>query len=346
MHLNVSKALVIHADCDSLIGMNFLKKTGFACNDFIFKILDLVSEGVAYDQLTSYFPEIDAEDFKEAIETLVELGALVLRDSSYCQEEREKLENWEWGIPSALFHYCDLNKEFVSPRQAHSLQVERIQEKEQPNLYTLNTNCDEVIPLNHHGSINAILKLMSERRTVRENNGGSISLEVLTDCIFAGLGITGEVVNDAGVILPLSMTPSGGARNPYEAYVYVKSVNGLEAGIYHYSAKEHSLGLIDQNLSFTGSELLTHQEWVDDMSCVVILCAHFERTMWKYRDNIAYQAVLIEAGHIGQNIMLAATSHQCTACPTAALAHDKIKSLLKIDEAMVSPVYALAIGKK
>ena len=30
--------------------------------------------------------------------------------------------------------------------------------------------------------------------------------------------------------------------------------------------------------------------------------------MWKYSDSNAYRVVLIEAGHIGQNIMLAATA--------------------------------------
>ena len=37
------------------------------------------------------------------------------------------------------------------------------------------------------------------------------------------------------------MTPSGGARNPYEAYVYVRNVEQLAPGMYHYSAAENSL---------------------------------------------------------------------------------------------------------
>jgi nitroreductase len=54
---------------------------------------------------------------------------------------------------------------------------------------------------------------------------------------------------------------------------------------------------------------------------------------------------LIEAGHIAQNIMLACTANELTACPTAALAHSKISELLGIKALTTTPLYALAIGK-
>ena len=37
--------------------------------------------------------------------------------------------------------------------------------------------------------------------------------------------------------------------------------------------------------------------------------------MWKYDDPNAYRVVLIEAGHIGQNIMLAATQQRAVGLP-------------------------------
>ncbi len=44
--------------------------------------------------------------------------------------------------------------------------------------------------------------------------------------------------------LPLAMTPSGGARNPFELYVYAARVDGLKPGFYHYGALAHDLGLV------------------------------------------------------------------------------------------------------
>jgi SagB-type dehydrogenase family enzyme len=142
------------------------------------------------------------------------------------------------------------------------------------------------------------------------------------------------------------MTPSGGARNPYEAYIYARNVDGLEPGFYHYSAIEHSLGRVRSNALPLPSELLGDQEWTDEMPCVVILTAFLDRTMWKYEDANAYRVVLIEAGHIGQNLMLAATQHGLSACPTAALNHAAINRCIGNENRFTrAPVYALTIGR-
>jgi nitroreductase len=56
--------------------------------------------------------------------------------------------------------------------------------------------------------------------------------------------------------------------------------------------------------------------------------------------------VLIEAGHIGQNIMLAATRHGLSACPSAALSHSRIKQCIGIRNRYTqAPIYALTIAK-
>ena len=157
------------------------------------------------------------------------------------------------------------------------------------------------------------------------------------------MGITGETTNCVGA-LPLGMTPSGGARNPYEAYVVALGVDGLEPGVYHYSAADHDLGRISANHLPKISELVGGQEWADAMPCLVLLCAKLDRTMWKYEDANAYRVVLIEAGHIGQNIMLAATNHGLSACPTAALSHSAIKRLLGLDRLTDAPIYALTLS--
>jgi nitroreductase len=58
----------------------------------------------------------------------------------------------------------------------------------------------------------------------------------------------------------------------------------------------------------------------------------------------AYRVVLIEAGHIGQNIMLAATAKGLTACPTAALSHSVIRDAIGLERMTDTPIYALTIG--
>jgi SagB-type dehydrogenase family enzyme len=140
------------------------------------------------------------------------------------------------------------------------------------------------------------------------------------------------------------MTPSGGARNPYEAYVIAQNVIGLDPGLYHYSALDHDLGHMPSPCLPSFSEILGGQDWADEMAALILLCADFERPMWKYNDANAYRVVLIEAGHIAQNIMLAATRNDLSACPTAALSHSAIKKLLGLASLTTAPIYALTLA--
>jgi nitroreductase len=66
--------------------------------------------------------------------------------------------------------------------------------------------------------------------------------------------------------------------------------------------------------------------------------------MWKYEDPNAYRVVMIEAGHIGQNIMLVATENGLTACPTAALDHARAKEKLGLKAITQAPIYALTLS--
>lgn len=90
--------------------------------------------------------------------------------------------------------------------------------------------------------------------------------------------------------------------------------------------------------------MLAGQDWVHTMPAIILLVAHFERTMWKYQDANSYRVILIEAGHIGQNIMLAATAHGLSACPTAALHHETICGALGISDCLHVPIYALTLS--
>jgi SagB-type dehydrogenase family enzyme len=245
-----------------------------------------------------------------------------------------------------LFHFSVQDKSYVSLTDMEDMQRAKLAEGPPPALYEKNEWANgKAVKLPSALAGNDLLGLMARRRTIRAAEAASISLTQLSDCLFAGLGITGATENCVGS-LPLSMTPSGGARNPYEAYVYVRSVDGLEPGFYHYSAYEHTLARLDGEELPKPSELLGGQDWTDDMPCLVILCAQFERTMWKYDDANAYRVVLIEAGHIGQNFMLAATRNGLSACPSAALNHAAIRRSIGGDGKFThAPIYALTLSK-
>lgn len=343
MLVRTSQALIMCPDNGDTVAYNFLKQTSFVCDEQILKVLHFLNDWRSPTHLLKILPEFSRDEVDESISQLVDVGAVVIKGSDLHKEEADKVERWEWGIPSAMLHYCEQNRQFVSRNEAEEIQIERSQRKNAPKLFNTNEAYDKVYeferPLGGHSAID----LMAKRRTRRDVRQVSIPSNIVADCLFAGLGITSATRNCVGD-LPLSMTPSGGARNPYEGYFYAANVDGLDPGFYHYSAVENSLGQISRGAINNPASLIGDQPWINDMSAIVFLCAHFDRTMWKYQDNNAYKVVLIEAGHIGQNIMLAATEFGLTACPSAALSHDQISAHLQLDNPLASPVYALMLG--
>ncbi|TCD13505.1 SagB/ThcOx family dehydrogenase [Oricola cellulosilytica] len=344
MNYKVADTLAFTRESGAIFGCNFLRKTTFECDSSVLECLTRISGWRSADDIARIFDIEDGEDLENFVGSLTAAGILVRQDTVDAEADGAFAKSWEWGIPAALMHFCVQNNELMPVDEAEQIQLRKAKKKPQPSLVKTHGNSTKKIPLSIDLEACDLLSVMARRRTRRDVSLEPVPLQAVSDCLFSGFGVTGETENRAGK-LPLTMTPSGGARNPFEAYLLAQNVAHLEAGIYHYSSSEHSLlpvaGVVD-----TPADLVGGQPWVNDMACVIFLCAHFERTMWKYSDPNAYRVVMIEAGHIGQNIMLTATKHALTACPTAALCHAKVSALCGLDDPiMQTPVYALALGR-
>lgn len=345
MRYRAAKTLVFSRQGEEMIACNYLANNTFACSPDLLTFLARFDDWASLKEISGFLPFMEEEDLAATLDDLVRVNAVTTEGSALASAEDTYAATWKWGIPAALFHFSVQDRTYMTLDEMENLQRTKAAEKQQPRLYTANENhIGPTVDLPAGIEDDGLLQLMARRRTVREAEPQAISLRQLSDCLFAGLGITGETENCIGS-LPLGMTPSGGARNPYEAYVYARSVDGLKPGFYHYAAIDHTLARLDTDAAPPPSDLLGGQEWADEMPCVVILCAMFERTMWKYEDANAYRVVLIEAGHIGQNIMLAATRHGLSACPSAALNHSAISGCLGVDDRVTaSPIYALTLA--
>lgn len=344
MPFRSAQTLVFSRHEREIIAFNFLTNSAFVCGQDVMGLLTSVNEWTEFEDLPPLFPGLASDELRANIDALIAVDALVQQGTTLADEEQAFAETWRWGMPAALFHFTVQDRSHMSLEEIEDLQRDRIAELPQPPLHLTNESFGgNIVRLPSALHDNDLLTLMARRRTVRSATHAAVTLQQLSDCLFAGMGIVGQTENCIGT-LPLKMTPSGGARNPYEAYVYVQSVEGLEPGFYHYSASEPSLARVTEELPKL-SELMGGQPWTDGMPCAIFLCAFLERSMWKYDDANAYRVVLIEAGHIGQNIMLAATQHDLSACPTAALNHSAIQKAVGIsNRATQWPIYALTLS--
>ena len=343
MRYRAAQTLVYSRADGNLLGCNFLAKSVFACDPDLINFLGGLGEWTELDDIVGCLEGFTAEEGRKTIAQLVAVAAVMEEGSERAQAEEQFRTSWKWGLPAAMMHFCVQDPDQMSRSEMEAMQLAKAEAGAPlPFLDTRNGGFATVTPLPAARDGNALIELMARRRTVRAAARPTITLKQLSDCLFAGMGITGETHNCVNT-LPLGMTPSGGARNPYEAYVYARNVEGLAPGFYHYSARDHDLGLVKTNRMPNPSQLVGGQEWADEMPCMILLCASLGRTMWKYDDPNGYRVVLIEAGHIGQNIMLAATQHGLTACPTGALSHSAIRECLSLEGITDTPVYALTL---
>jgi hypothetical protein len=234
MKMRSSKTLVFYPGPNKVTACNFLTRSVFECSPEVIGLL------ASWDKWASTADIARAHgwsksELKAVVPQLLDFSALVSAGSPLAEQEAQFSGQWNWGLPTALMHFCVQDSEFMTIEQAEERQIERAGHTPQPDL--LLKNAPGAIQLPNALEDNELLALMARRRTNRTTATPTITAKQLSDCLFAGLGITGETTNCVGT-LPLGMTPSGGARNPYEAYVVALGVDGLEPGVYHYSAAD------------------------------------------------------------------------------------------------------------
>jgi SagB-type dehydrogenase family enzyme len=176
------------------------------------------------------------------------------------------------------------------------------------------------------------------RRSRREYAPGPLSLEELSRLLHAASGVTDPARG-------FRAAPSAGALYPIETYVVAHEVVELESGLYHYNVADHALEkLREKELRAAMVVAGLGQEMLGRAQVCFILSAVFQRTRWRYRGR-TYRYVMLEAGHLGQNLYLAATSMGLGACAVGAFLDDNLNRLLGLDGREEAVVYVVTVGR-
>jgi SagB-type dehydrogenase family enzyme len=166
-----------------------------------------------------------------------------------------------------------------------------------------------------------------------------MSLSLLSQLLSATQGITHTSFGHS-----FRACPSAGALYPIETYVAVNQVDGLSPGIYHYYPPKHTLELLVQGTF--GSDLAQAalgQEMVRAASVVFVWTAVVQRSKWKYKER-GYRYIYLDAGHIGQNLYLAAAALDLGCCAIGALFDEEVNHLIGVDGKDETVVYMGAVG--
>ena len=159
-------------------------------------------------------------------------------------------------------------------------------------------------------------------------------------------GITEETPADSEVPrLSRRVVPSAGALYPIEMYLVALRVEGLEAGLYHYHPKNRMLDRLQTGeLRSEIENAVLYPEIVSQASVVFLLAAVFQRTRFKYGER-GYRFVLLDSGHIAQNIYLVSAALGLGAVAMGGYVDDDLNQLLDMNGVDESVVYAVVVGQ-
>ncbi len=143
-------------------------------------------------------------------------------------------------------------------------------------------------------------------------------------------GVTGQLVGTDPPVYRRA-APSAGALYAGEVYVLAERVSGLAPGLYAYQPLEHALvGLRKGPGLHRIAAALESPGAVENAAFVVLLTNVFRRYAWKYGQR-GYRYALVDSGHIGENLRLAAAGMGLSVASPTRFHDDALNELLGQD---------------
>jgi len=202
---------------------------------------------------------------------------------------------------------------------------------------------DLVDPKDFHVGTVPLIDAIARRQSHRAFTDEPLSLEDLSFLLWATQGVR-EV--DKNKVWTKRAVPSGGGRQPFETYLLISNVDGLERGVYRYLPIEHKLLLVSTD--YPDAEELNEKAWYQNFigkSAVVFVWAAIPyKTEWRY-SIISYKDILIEAGHVCQNLYIACEGIGAGTCAIAAYEQSVMDDLIHVDGEEEMTVYISPVGK-
>jgi len=185
----------------------------------------------------------------------------------------------------------------------------------------------------------ALGDVLRSRRSVRAFADGPLTLEQVSGLLWASTGIGRREQGHE-----FRTAPSAGALYPIETYVVASRVEGFEPGVYHYAIRDHALEELKRGaFSDQAAHAALGQRMCAEAAAVFLWTALFQRAKWKYKQR-AYRYVYLDAGHIAENLALAAGALGLGTCQIGALFDDECNEIVGVDGTEESVIYMSVVG--
>ena len=171
---------------------------------------------------------------------------------------------------------------------------------------------------------------LAGRRSVRQFTGQPLDFGQIGQLAWAGQGITDR--QNA-----LRTAPSAGAIYPMKLYF------ATEKGLFVYNPDGHNLErTFDRDIRSRLAAAALDQEHVARAGCDIIVAGSVRKLAAKYRSK-ARRYILLEAGHIAQNIQLQAVCLKLGSVPVGAFDINQVRKLCRLPMGL-EPLYIICVG--
>lgn len=196
-----------------------------------------------------------------------------------------------------------------------------------------------------------------ERKSRRSYKKQLLSLQTLSFLLWATQGVREVIpgylryIKDGSGRNYLRTVATGGCVNAYDTYLAILNVENIKRGIWRYLPLEHAIvreseitDLQDKmNLIFTnGSQ---NQSYTSLAGAVFFWCCTPYRGEWRYKET-AHRLMLMDVGHISEQLYLAAEASNCSNCAIGAFLQKDVDKLLGLDGEEQFTVLCSAVGVK
>jgi len=189
----------------------------------------------------------------------------------------------------------------------------------------------------------SVQEALANRRSERNFKDQELSLEELSQILWAAYGVTSPRPDDPAVRGGLRTAPSAGARYPLEVYAIVGKVVGIDPGVYKYDSAGHQIMMVvEGDMRKELSDAALSQNMVSQAPLTVFYSAITERTTERYGER-GHGYVYIELGHSAQNVYLQAEALGLGTCAVGAFSEDALCRVLKVPD-NETPLYLMPVG--
>jgi len=189
-----------------------------------------------------------------------------------------------------------------------------------------------------------LMRLLQARESSRDYSPRPMPAQVLSNILACGYGFTRTPYLEGIGRVQFRTTPSAGGLFPLEIYALIRQVDGTIDGLYHYNVRRHGLEFLKAGSWFAELDhALLMIPFIQGANLILFLSAVFARTQKKYGPR-GYRYIMLEAGHLAQNICLSAVEQGLGSLCMGGYLDGRLNKFLGFETMKEATVYSIAVG--